>query len=227
MEYADDGDVFQRICECQNQKMYMKEKHIWQIAIQVVKGLQALHELKILHRDMKSANIFLYKDGSAKLGDLNVSKVAKKGLLYTQTGTPYYASPEVWKDQPYDLKSDIWSFGCVVYEMCALVPPFRADDMNGLFKRVLKGQYPPIPSHYSMDMRSLIKTLLQVTAQSRPDTAAVLELPFVVKRYRKYFLKEDGSPVQIMARELEVQNTDLLRTIKLQKNVFKLELPSA
>ena len=63
---------------------------------------------------MKSANIFLFKDGTAKLGDLNVSKVAKKGLLYTQTGTPYYASPEVWKDQPYDLKSDIWSFGCIV-----------------------------------------------------------------------------------------------------------------
>ena len=76
----------------------MKEKHVWQILIQVVKRLKSLHELKILHRDMKSANIFLYKDGTAKLGDLNVSKVAKKGLLYTQTGTPYYASPEVWKD---------------------------------------------------------------------------------------------------------------------------------
>ena len=64
----------------------------------MVKGLKSLHNLKILHRDMKSANIFLTKDGFAKLGDLNVSKVAKKGLLYTQTGTPYYASPEVWKD---------------------------------------------------------------------------------------------------------------------------------
>ena len=61
----------------------MKEKHIWYIMIQVVKGLKSLHDLKILHRDMKSANIFLYKDGSAKLGDLNVSKVAKNGLLYT------------------------------------------------------------------------------------------------------------------------------------------------
>ena len=105
----------------------------------MVKGLKCLHELSILHRDMKSANIFLFKDGTAKLGDLNVSKIAKKGLLYTQTGTPYYASPEVWKDQPYDLKSDIWSLGCVIYEISALVPPFRADDMNGLFEAVLKG----------------------------------------------------------------------------------------
>ena len=120
-----------------------------------------MHKIKIMHRDLKSANIFLYTDMTAKLGDMNVSKVTNsKGLNYTQTGTPYYASPEVWKDQPYDLKSDIWSFGCVIYEMCALVPPFRADDMNGLYKRVLKGQYPPIPSHYSMDMRQLIKVLL-------------------------------------------------------------------
>jgi NIMA (never in mitosis gene a)-related kinase len=78
---------------------------------------------------MKSANIFLFELGQAKLGDLNVSKKAKNGFLSTQTGTPYYAAPEVWRDQPYDLKSDIWSFGCVVYEMCSLVPPFKADDM--------------------------------------------------------------------------------------------------
>ena len=137
MEFADDGDVFQRICECQNNKQFMKEKHIWKIVIQVVRGLQALHELKILHRDMKSANIFLFKDMSAKLGDLNVSKVAKKGLLYTQTGTSYYASPVVWKGHPYDLKSGIWSLGAS--SMCALVPPFRAEGMNGLWKRFLKG----------------------------------------------------------------------------------------
>jgi len=85
-----------------------------------------LHAKKIFHRDLKSANVFCYNNGLSKLGDLNVSKVAKKGLLYTQTGTPYYASPEVWKDQPYDSKSDIWSLGCVIYEMTTLKPPFRA-----------------------------------------------------------------------------------------------------
>ena len=151
-----------KICEHQTNGTFIKEKNIWKMFIHTTRGLKALHDLKILHRDMKSANVFLYKDFTTKLGDLNVSKVAKKGLLYTQTGTPYYASPEVWKDQPYDGKSDIWSLGCVLYEMCSLVPPFRADDMNGLYKRVLKGQYPSIPSHFSMEMRSVIKSLLQV-----------------------------------------------------------------
>ena len=100
--------------------------------------------MKIFHRDLKSANVFLYKNGSAKLGDMNVSKVAQKGLLFTQTGTPYYASPEVWKEKPYDNKSDIWSLGCVLYEMTTLKPPFRADNMEGLYKRVCRGQYPKI-----------------------------------------------------------------------------------
>jgi NIMA (never in mitosis gene a)-related kinase len=77
---------------------------------------------------------------------MNVSKIAKKGLLMTQTGTPYYSSPEIWKDKPYDNKSDVWSLGCVIYEMITLKPPFRAEDMHGLYKRVLKGVYPKIPT---------------------------------------------------------------------------------
>jgi NIMA (never in mitosis gene a)-related kinase len=73
-----------------------------------------------MHRDLKAANIFISAENIYKLGDLNVSKVLEKGLAYTQTGTPYYASPEVWQDLPYDMKSDIWSLGCVIYEMAAL-----------------------------------------------------------------------------------------------------------
>ena len=96
---------------------------------------------------LQSANVFLWKDLTAKIGDMNVSKLARKdGLNYTQTGTPFYASPEVWRDEPYDFKSDIWSLGCVLYEMAALKPPFNAPDMNQLFKRVIKGVYPKIPS---------------------------------------------------------------------------------
>lgn len=68
-----------------------------------------------------------------------MSKLAKGAMLHTQTGTPYYASPEVWKDQPYNEKSDIWSAGCVLYEMAALKPPFTANDMAELYKKVIRG----------------------------------------------------------------------------------------
>ena len=119
--------------------------------------------------------MFLSKGGLAKLGDMNVSKIAKNGLLYTQTGTPYYASPEVWKDKPYDSKSDIWSLGCVIYEMTTLKPPFRAEDMDGLYQRVIKGSYQKIPDHFSKQLGSAIKSMLQVNPSNRPSAAQLLK----------------------------------------------------
>lgn len=119
----------------------------------------ALHDLKIVHRDIKCANLFLTKEGTLKLGDLNVSKVAQ-GMLKTQTGTPYYASPEVWQDKPYDLKSDIWSVGCVLFETCALAPPFTAKDMQGLYRKIIEGVVPALPLNYSRDLNHMVKLCL-------------------------------------------------------------------
>lgn len=182
MDFLDDGDLYQKIVKYQKANRMMGEAQIWKVFIEMVKALRALHSRNILHRDLKSANVFLQKNGGAKLGDLNVSKVAKKGLLYTQTGTPYYASPEVWKDQPYGSKSDIWSLGCVLYEMCALKPPFRANDMNGLYKRVLKGQYPPIDKGYSQSLTKVLAAMLRVEPKLRPSCQEILDTDSVVSK---------------------------------------------
>jgi NIMA (never in mitosis gene a)-related kinase 1/4/5 len=91
---------------------------------QIASGLRALHDRRVIHCDMKSANVFITESGY-KLADMNVSKVNKSGLIHTQTGTPYYASPEVWRDEPYDNRSDIWSLGIIIYEMAALKLPFN------------------------------------------------------------------------------------------------------
>ena len=182
MEYADNGDLYQKIIEYKKIKLYLEEDEIWKIFIQLVKGLKSLHDLKILHRDIKSANVFLFKDGSSKLGDLNVSKVAKKGIGYTQTGTPYYASPEVWKDLSYDNKSDIWSLGCVLYEMVTLYPPFRAQNMEKLFKKVIKGEINRIPDKYSLDLFTIIQLLIQVNPEKRPSCDDILKNDIIVKK---------------------------------------------
>eukprot|EP00347_Sterkiella_histriomuscorum_P002177 403369168 len=221
MEFANDGDLYQKILMHQKNGTLIDENLLWRILIQMVKGLKMLHQMKILHRDLKCANVFLNKDGTAKLGDLNVSKVAKKGLLYTQTGTPYYASPEVWKDQPYDSKSDIWSLGCVLYEMTTLKPPFRAQDMNGLYKRVLKGVYPSIPSSYSSDLSTMIKTLLQVQPSTRPTCDQILALDIVKKRLS---LAKQQPNLLLMTNEqdLNLENLSLLNTIKVPRNLAQL-----
>jgi len=109
--------------------------------------------MNILHRDIKCANIFLNKDKSqVKLADMNVSIVTANGMAKTQTGTPYYASPEVWLEKPYSAKCDIWSLGCVLYEMAAQRPPFVSHDLKSLKKTIIGGIYKRIPIQYSNDL---------------------------------------------------------------------------
>lgn len=170
MEHADGGDLLNLIQTRSKRRAELSEGTVWSYFIQMIRGLQALHELKIVHRDIKSANVFITSNGTVKLGDLNVSKVAKRGLLSTQTGTPYYASPEVWKDCPYDLKSDIWSAGCLLFEICALSPPFKANDMQGLYRKVTSGQVPNLPGTFSRDLNHMVKFMLQQSPSMRPTT---------------------------------------------------------
>lgn len=206
-EFADGGDLLQKISTIKKRRTHFPEPEIWEIFIQALKGLKALHDLSILHRDIKCANVYLFQSGVIKIGDMNVSKVAKMGLLYTQTGTPYYASPEVWKDKPYDSKSDIWSLGCVIYEVASLAPPFQAMDMKGLYKKVIAGDYPPIPPLYSEDLTRVIKLMLKVDPRSRPSCSELLSNPLVLKHC------ETSEPL--------AQN-ELLNTIKIPKQIGAL-----
>ena len=182
MEYADEGDLFQKITLYKKLHTTFSENDAWKIFIQITKGLHDLHSYNILHRDLKSANVFLFRDGTAKLGDLNVSKIAARGLGCTQTGTPYYASPEVWKDNPYNLKSDIWSLGCLCYEILMLKTPFRAQTMEGLYRKVMKGKFPEISKQYSNKFDFIISNMLQLKPEDRPTTGDILKLPEVVEK---------------------------------------------
>jgi len=213
-EFADGGDLYQKITQHQKLRTFFRESDVWHCVFGMVHGLKALHDMKILHRDMKCANVFLGLKGEVKLGDFNVSKVAKRGLCMTQTGTPYYASPEVWRDMPYDAKSDMWSLGCILYEMVALRPPFRADDMEALYRKVLKGQYPRIPSVYSRDVTESISILLQVNPRQRPNVDQFLASP-VMQRHANYDCHGRSGKVP--------QASDLLQTIKLPKNFMDAE----
>lgn len=139
MEYAGGGDLSEKIKHCQLKRIRFPEKMIIRFFYQLTSALFDLHKKNIIHRDLKTANVFMTSDyQNLKLGDLNVSKIIKDKFAYTQTGTPYYASPEVWRDEPYDLKTDIWSLGCVLYELCMLKPPFKASNMDELFTKVQK-----------------------------------------------------------------------------------------
>ena len=187
LEYADGGDLQSKITAHKNIKKYFNEKTIWSIFIQMVYGIKELHDRNIVHRDLKSANIFLMKNGICKLGDLNVSKVAKSGLLKTQTGTPYFASPEVWGGKPYGLKSDIWSLGCILYQMATLKMPFQGNNFKEVYSNISKCKYQPLPDIYSNELDSIIKKLLQIEPEKRPNCHQILKDPIVVEKLKTLF----------------------------------------
>ena len=225
MEYADDGDLQTKIRKMRNEGGFFKENLIWEYAIQMIKGLKSLHDKKIMHRDLKSANIFLFKkDHICKLGDLNVSKVIKDKVLLTQTGTPYYASPEVWRDESYSYKSDLWSIGCVIYELCEQHPPFMGKNLDELFEDVCKGKPKRINKIYSDELWKIIMMLLQTNVDKRVDCDEFLNNKIVKDKINEIKLN----------KKLNIDNNNnnngdnkLLNTIKFNNlNDLKYQLPS-
>ena len=223
MEYADDGDLQTKIIKMRKEGGMFQEKLIWLYSIQMIEGLKALHDKKIMHRDLKSANIFLVKDKhQCKLGDMNVSKVIKEKELLTQTGTPYYASPEVWRDEPYSYKSDLWSIGCVIYELCALRPPFKGKDLDELFVNVCSGKVERISKAYSDDLWKMILMLLQVDVDKRCDCNKFLNSKLITRKIQE--MKNENKDLE---KNKEISDGHLLETIKFENILdIKRQLPT-
>ena len=120
--------------------------------------------------------IFLTKEkNQCKIGDLNVSKVMKdKYLRNSQIGTPTYSSPEIWQNKPYSYKSDLWSVGCIIYEMCCLRTPFKGKNFEELCQNICNGKIEKISSRYSNELWNLIKMLLEVDVNKRVDCNNIL-----------------------------------------------------
>ena len=212
MEYANDGDLSTKIKYNLKNGLIFREDIIWSYIIQILEGINYLHENKIIHRDLKSANLFLMDDGTLKIGDLNVSKIAKMGIAFTQAGTPYYASPEVWLDESYDNKSDIWSIGCIIYELCMLKTPFRGTSMKNLCLNIQKGEYSDISKFYSNDLRNIISMMLVVNPENRFSAQQILNCDFVLRKR-----KENGGK-----KFVKEEKANLIQTIKMPKNLKEI-----
>lgn len=188
--------------------------------IQVLRSLQLLHGKGICHRDLKAANTFLGEDGSVKIGDMNVSKQLKYGPLNTQIGTPYYMSPEIWSNRPYDEKCDIWSVGCMIYELASLRPPFLGDSFPALKRCVLSGRYPSLPRVYSEALTRVIASMLQLQAKDRLTAAQMLSLPDIAARMN--LLGPDCDNAAPHSEPHGHGPSSVLRTIKVPQVLAKL-----
>lgn len=212
MEFADDGDIASKIKNNIKKRLVFEEDTIWNWLIQILQGLKYLHDSKIMHRDLKCANIFLTKEGLCKIGDLNVSKLAKLGMSKTQTGTPYYCAPEIWEGQPYDFKCDIWSVGCIIYELAMLYPPFRGRTFEELFKNIKKGVYEPISKRYSDNFRRIVSVMLITNPHKRPSCDELLNFDVIKQKMKEFKCLEKSIDEQGM-------QAMLMKTIKLPRNI--------
>lgn len=182
MNYADGGDLSGKV-RAQRGKLFT-ENEILDLFVQVLLAIKHVHDRKVLHRDIKAQNIFLMKSGLIKLGDFGISKVLCSTMdkARTMVGTPYYLSPEIVENRPYSFKSDVWSLGVLLYELCTLKPPFDGTSIRHLGLNIVRGIYPPIPPHFSRDLKMLIAQMLTVDSNRRPTVAQVLRMPFIKSR---------------------------------------------
>lgn len=190
MEFAEAGDMYTRIRN-QIKEGYFQESVILDWFTQICLAIRYIHKKRILHRDLKSKNVFLTKNGLIKLGDFGIAKCLNFTLdiAKTMVGTPYYLSPEMVRNEPYSFKSDIWSLGVLLYEMTCLRMPFDAKSLPMLSVLIIKGEYQPIPNMYSKDLFLLIKSLLNTNPSKRPSIDEILKSPLIKSRI-SHFLTE-------------------------------------
>ena len=193
IEYIDGGDLSMKINLAKQKNLYFKEKTIWKIFLQILEGINYLHNKYIIHRDLKTSSIYLSKKGEVKIGGLNVGKnIEDNGMALTQIGTPYFTAPEIWKQMPYDYKCDIWSLGCILYEMVTLCVPFLGLNIKELYHNILNLQYKPIPKFYSKDLFEIINLMLNKNPENRPSATQLLNNKIILKKFDEYNIKNDS-----------------------------------
>ncbi|KAL0480307.1 Nek2 [Acrasis kona] len=223
MEYCPCGDLSNFVKKLKKDKKSLDEEQVWRIFCQLAMALKECHvrkegSPKIIHRDIKPGNIMLDDNHDVKLGDFGLARMLGEDSHYAKTnvGTPYYMSPEQINEKAYDEKSDIWSLGCVIYELCMLSPPFEAMNHLSLAQKINKGQYPAVSSKYTRVLSDLIRSMLTVDSSRRPSVDEICVSANIVHRIKdtqmqlKYrFLKRREEEVRRKEKMLEEREKDL------------------
>ncbi|KAH7197923.1 kinase-like domain-containing protein [Fusarium flagelliforme] len=258
MEYCGNGDLGRVIKDLALKGQRAQESFVWSIFSQLVMALYRCHygvdppevgsnvlgltqgnagpkvpagTMTILHRDLKPENVFLGEDNSVKLGDFGLSKMIKShDFASTYVGTPFYMSPEICAAEKYTLKSDIWSLGCIIYELCAREPPFNAKTHFQLVQKIKDGKFPALPDVYSPELYQVIKDCLRVNPDRRPDTSELLNLPVVKLMRKEKEVVDLNKAIRLREDALRKKERDLnerLANMEREKEHIREELDSS
>ena len=242
--FCEGGDLYQKIFK--SQKTYFQEKEIINALIQLLLGLSYIHDKKIVHRDIKTKNIFIQNEHTLRIGDFGIAKIfnsnknSKNTNLNKMVGTPLYMAPECFKqNKKYSYKSDIWSLGCCIYEMCNLKHAFEGQFFPAVSIKISEGKRLPLNKIYSKELRNVIDNMLNLNPRNRPTIASLIEKTFLKKyvgeyindfisNYRKYegneeqidILKEQADKFKIFDVKLNLDNLNLNGCYKNENNLL-------
>eukprot|EP00826_Nyctotherus_ovalis_P045749 TRINITY_DN5092_c0_g2_i1.p2 TRINITY_DN5092_c0_g2~~TRINITY_DN5092_c0_g2_i1.p2 ORF type:complete len:268 (-),score=69.08 TRINITY_DN5092_c0_g2_i1:1885-2688(-) len=216
MDFADGGDLGKCLVKQKASGTYLREEQVLEWFVQIALALKHIHSHNILHRDLKTQNIFLTAKGQVKVGDFGISRVLQNtdDLAETSIGTPYYLSPEICEKKPYSYKSDIWSLGCLLYEMLSFKRPFQASCIGSLVVSILAGKCKPLPAHWSKEVKALVVQMLAVDPDERPSVDQILEIPFIKKRALA-MLEKYAEPDPLPTEESNIEPADTMQTKRM------------
>nr|XP_041570429.1 serine/threonine-protein kinase Nek11 isoform X6 [Taeniopygia guttata] len=181
-------------------------------------------ELRILHRDLKAKNIFL-KDNLLKIGDFGVSCLLMSScdLATTLTGTPYYMSPEVLKHQGYNTKSDIWSLGCILYEMCCMNHAFSGQNFLSVVLKIVEGETPSLPDRYPSKLNAVLCRMLSKNPSFRPAAAEILKSPYIDEQLKKIQYKFTNMAVKDKALNCQKETAPIFGAVQKKVHLQTLQ----
>lgn len=221
MEFADAGDLNMQIkSRAADNLRYFEEHEVGYTFVQLAMALDHVHRRKMLHRDIKGANVLLMSSGLIKLGDFGFShkyeETVSGAVATTFCGTPYYLAPELWKRQKYSKKADVWALGILLYEMMALKRPFVGQGMRALMDSVMAGDIPPLPDKFNNNLKEIVHAILVPDPNKRPSMAELFHMPQMKKLLSDFEYSVNNSAlisadakVQIAENIKEIRDTSL------------------
>ncbi|XP_077721334.1 serine/threonine-protein kinase Nek11 isoform X5 [Canis aureus] len=221
-EYCEGRDLDCKIQEYKKAGKTFPESQIIEWFIQLLLGVDYIHERKILHRDLKSKNIFL-KNNLLKIGDFGVSRLLMGScdLATTLTGTPHYMSPEALKHQGYNTKSDIWSLACILYEMCCMNHAFTGSNFLSIVLKIVEGDAPSLPKQYPRELNAIMECMLNKSPSLRPSAIEILKIPYIDEQLQHLMCRYSEMTLENKNLNCQKEAAQIINAIKLAEEKYE------